>query len=182
MEITRKHGIAIRIISVITAPELLREISRRKPTNLKIMSQFIPLISSGTAGPLGVLHLPRLWQKSSLGAAGKLHGDYPSCGQGYDQMTLDGLSLDKAAFEDFIATSKPTYPELEAWVLAQSGGALDQAAVAKLNSAITGYNHSDDVRTTILAASGIPDEGKILDAINLNNLDDWQCFHQQVIA
>lgn len=97
-------------------------------------------------------------------------------------MTLDGLSLDKAAFESFIATSKPTYPELEVWVLAQSGGALDQAAVAKLNSAITGYNHSDDVRTGILAASGIPDQGKILDAINLNNLDDWYSFHQQEIA
>ncbi len=146
------------------------------------MSNFIPLISSGTAGPLGVLHLPRLWQKASLGAAGKLHPDYPSCGQGYDQMVLDGLGLDKGAFESFIAGSKPTYPECEAWVLAQSGGSLDAAAVAKLNAAITGYHHADGVRTAILSASGIPDEGKILDAINLNNLDDWQTFHKEVIA
>ena len=156
--------------------------SNPSPSTTKNMSQLIPLISSGTTGPLGVLHLPRLWQKASLGAAGKLHADYPSCGQGYDQMVLDGLGLDKAAFKTFIATSKPTYPELEAWVLAQSGGALDSAAVAKLNAAITGYNHSDDVRTGILAASGIPDQGKILDAINLNNLDDWYSFHQQEIA
>ncbi len=145
------------------------------------MSNIIPLISSGTAGPLGVLHLPRLWQKASLGAAGNLHSDYPSCGQGYDQMVLSGLGLDKAAFESFIAT-KPTYPALEAWVLEQSSGALDADAVAKLNAAITGYHHSDDVRTTILAACGIPDEGKILDAINLNNLDDWNTFHKEVIA
>ena len=144
------------------------------------MSKFIPLISSGTAGPLGVLHLPRLWQKASLGAAGKLHDDYPSCGQGYDQMVLDGLGLDKAAFESFIAT-QPTYPQLEAWVLAQSGGSLDSAAVAKLNAAITGYNHADEVRKTILDANGITDEGKILDAINLNNLDDWLSFHSEVI-
>ena len=27
------------------------------------MSKIVPLISSGTAGPNGVLHLPRLWQK-----------------------------------------------------------------------------------------------------------------------
>ena len=67
-------------------------------------------------------------------------------------------------------------------MLAQSGGALDAAAVAKLNAAITGYNHTDDVRTSILSACGIPDEGKILDAINLNNLDDWQSFHKEVIA
>jgi hypothetical protein len=146
------------------------------------MSNVIPLISSGTTGPLGVLHLPRLWLKASLGAAGKLHPDYPSCGQGYDQMVLSGLGLDKAAFESFIASSKPTYPEFEAWVLEQSGGSLDAAAVAKLNAAIIGYNHADDVRTSILGASGIPDEGKILDAVMLNNLDDWQSFHQQELA
>jgi len=146
------------------------------------MSNIIPLISSGTAGPLGVLHLPRLWLKASLGASGKLHSDYPSCGAGYDQMVLDGLGLDKAAFETFIADSKPTYPQLETWVLAQSGGALDAAAVAKLNAAIVGYNHTDEVRSSILTASEIPDQGKILDAIQLNNLDDWQSFHQSVIV
>ena len=46
-------------------------------------SNIVPLISSGTAGPLGVLHLPRLWLKASLGAAGKLHSDYPAIGAGY---------------------------------------------------------------------------------------------------
>ncbi len=145
------------------------------------MSTIIPMISSGTAGPLGVLHLPRLWLKASLGAAGKLHPDYPSCGNGYDGMVLGGLGLDKAAFESFIAT-KPTYPQFEAWVLEQSGGALDPEAVAKLNAAITGYIHADDVRTAVLAADGIPDDGKIRDAVNLNNLDDWHAFHQQEIA
>jgi len=155
------------------------------PTDLKlpnIMSHIIPLISSGTSGPLGVLHLPRLWLKASLGAAGKLHAEYPPCGHGYDQMVLDGLGIDKAAFESFIAESKPTYPQLEAWILEQSGGALDAAAVAKLNAAILGYHHTDAVRASILAACGIPDDGKILDAVNLNNLDDWQGLHQQVIA
>ena len=146
------------------------------------MSNIIPMISSGTTGPLGVLHLPRLWLKASLGAAGKLHPDYPSCGQGYDGMVLAALGLDKAAFESFIADSKPTYSEFEAWVLAQSGGSLDAAAVAKLNADITGYNHADEVRTAILEANGIADEGKIRDAIMLNNLDDWHTFHQEVIA
>ena len=163
---------------------MFRDFSETVPIHLKTtktMSNIIPMISSGTAGPLGVLHLPRLWLKASLGAAGKLHPDYPSCGNGYDSMVLDGLGLDKAAFESFIAT-KPTYPQFEAWVLAQSGGSLDAAAVAKLNAAITGYIHADDVRTAILGADGIPDEGKIRDAINLNNLDDWHAFHKEVIA
>jgi Domain of unknown function (DUF5069) len=145
------------------------------------MTKIIPMISSGTAGPLGILHLPRLWLKASLGAAGKLHPDYPSCGHGYDQMVLDGLGLEKAAFEAFIAT-KPTYPQFESWVLAQSGGSLDAAAVAKLNAAITGYIHADEVRTAVLSANGIPDEGKIRDAVMLNNLDDWHAFHQEMIV
>lgn len=146
------------------------------------MPSIIPMISSGTAGPLGVLHLPRLWLKASLGAAGKLHPDYPACGNGFDAMVLAGLGLDKAAFETFIAESKPTYPQCEAWVLDQSGGALDATAVATLNAAITGYNHADDVRSSILGANNVPDEGKICDAIHLNNLDDWHSFHQQELA
>lgn len=146
------------------------------------MSNLIPLISSGTTGPLGVLHLPRLWQKASLAAVGKDHPDYPACAPGYDTMVLSALGIEVETFKKFIAENKPTYPQLEAWVLEQSGGALDAAAVAKLNAAITGYNHTDDVRSSILGACGIPDGGKILDAINLNNLDDWQSFHKEVIA
>ena len=140
------------------------------------MSNTIPLISSGIAGPIGVLHLPRLWQKVSLSVVGKLNSDYPAIGAGYDQMVLDGLGLDKGAFEEFM-NSKPTYPQLEAWVLEQKGGSLDQEAVSKLNASIEGYNHDDDTRKEILSASNIEDNGTILD-----NLDDWQCFHAQEIA
>lgn len=146
------------------------------------MYKFIPLISSGCAGPLGVLHLPRLWQKTSLAAVGKDHPDYPACAPGYDTMVLSALGIEVAAFKSYIAEQKPTYAQCEAWILAQSGGALDPTTVAELNAAIVGYNHTDDVRTNILRACGIPDEGKILDAIHLNNLDDWQTFHQEVIA
>lgn len=141
------------------------------------MSQIIPLISSGTAGPLGVLHLPRLWLKASLGAAGKLHADYPAIGAGYDQMVLDGLGIDKAAFEAFIASAKPSYVECEAWILEQSGGSLDREAVDKLNAAITGYIHADDTRAEILNTAGRADDGSVKDAVNLNNLDDWASFH-----
>ncbi len=143
------------------------------------MSQIIPLISSGTAGPLGVLHLPRLWLKASLGATGKLHPDYPAIGAGYDQMVLDGLGIDKAAFEAFIASEKPSYVECENWILAQSGGSLDTAAVEKLNAAITGYIHADETRVEIPGTAGRADDGTIKDAVNLNNLDDWASFHAQ---
>ncbi len=145
------------------------------------MNSTIPLISSGTTGPLGVLHLPRLWLKVSLENAGKLNSEYPGIGGGYDQMVLDGLGLNKDAFITFMQT-KPTYTQLEAWVLEQSGGALDADAVTKLNDSITGYIHADDTRKEILAACGLEDNGTILGAVNLNNLDDWQSFHAQEIA
>ncbi len=144
---------------------------RKKKTTM------IPTISSGVTGPLGVLHLPRFWSKVLMDAKGVLHEDYPACGAGYDQMVLDGLGLDKDATLAYIRDNSPTYPQFEAWVLEQSGGSLDANAVAELNAAIEGYHHDDDTRKGILGASGIEDDGSILDAVNLNNLDDWSEFH-----
>ena len=72
----------------------------------------IPPISSGTAGPLGVQHLPRLWQKASLDAAGKLHSDYPAAGAGFDQMTLDALGIERQAFLDYVSAETVSYTHL----------------------------------------------------------------------
>ena len=72
---------------------------------------YVPLISSGVAGPLGVVHLPRLWQKVSLEATGKLAPGYPAVGKGFDAMTLAALGLDEPAVRDYIKQDKPTYPD-----------------------------------------------------------------------
>ncbi len=141
------------------------------------MATFIPLISSGTAGPLGVLHLPRLWLKASLEANGKLDSRYPGAGQGYDQMTISALGLEREAVLAFIKESKPTYPQFEAWVKAQPGVKLDEASVAAHNASVLGYNHDDETRKGVLDASGIADDGTILDAVRLNDLDSWQELH-----
>jgi hypothetical protein len=143
---------------------------------------YVPLISSGVAGPLGVLHLPRLWLKASLEARGKLATGYPGCGKGYDQMVIDGLGLNRDAVLAFLGNKRPTYPQFEAWIRQQPGVKLDQASIEKLNSAILGYIHADDVRKNILSANGLPDEASACrDAINLNNLDDWKEFHDAVL-
>jgi hypothetical protein len=140
------------------------------------MAQIVPLISSGIAGPLGVLHLPRLWQKASLANAGKLHADYPGIGCGYDQMTLDALGIKIDDFKAFIAT-KPTYVQTEAWVKAYPGVNLTKAAIHKHNVAIQGYIHDDETRKSVLASVGLPDDGSCnTGAVDLNNLDDWQIF------
>ena len=146
------------------------------------MSKIVPLISSGVAGPIGVLHLPRFWQKVSLEAAGKIADGYPGCGAGYDQMVLDGLGLGKDATLDYISSSKPTYPQFEAWVKGQDGVKLDKGSVTSLNSAIAGYIHADETRKSILEANEIEDGPDAPhDAVNLNNLDDWLEFYNAEI-
>ena len=41
-----------------------------------------------------MLHLPRLWQKVSLEAAGKLTDGYSGIDAGYDSMVIAGFGLD----------------------------------------------------------------------------------------
>ena len=138
--------------------------------------KIVPTISSATAGPLGVTHLPRFWQKVVLSEKGLLPANYDSCGNGYDQMVLDGLGLDRTETLAFLKTV-PTYFAFEKWILSKKGGKLDAQAVAKLNAAIAGYIHTDETRKEVLSAAGVEDKGNFKDAVNLNNFDDWTEFH-----
>ena len=142
---------------------------------------YVPMISSGTAGPLGVLHLPRMWQKVSLESQGKLAAGYPGIGKGFDAMTCAALGLEEQAVKDFIKKSKPTYPEFESWVK-KNAKTLDRSAIEKHNAAVLGYNHDDATRKGILGNCEIADDASVCkDAVNLNNLDDWYEFHQAVL-
>jgi hypothetical protein len=142
---------------------------------------YVPLISSGVAGPLGVVHLPRLWQKVSLEAKGKLASGYPAVGKGFDAMTLAALGLEEQAVRDYIKQNKPTYPQFEAWVK-KNAKSLTRDVIDKHNAAVRGYNHDDETRTSILSASAIADDASApKDGVSLNNLDDWYEFHQAVL-
>ena len=137
----------------------------------------IPNVSSDIAGPLGAIHLPRLWSKLRLSAAGELPEGYDECGAGFDQMVLDGLGIDRDAAVDYVKDNKASYTDFENWVKAQRGGSIPQSEINASNAAIRGYNHDDETRGSILDAAGISDDGSILDAVNLNNLDDWTELH-----
>jgi hypothetical protein len=142
---------------------------------------YVPLISSGVAGPLGVLHLPRLWQKVSLEEKGKLASGYPGVGKGFDAMTLAALGLEEQSVRNYIKQSKPTYPEFEEWVK-KNAKSLNRDAIEKHNAAVRGYNHDDETRRGILGTCSIADDASApKDAVNLNNLDDWYGFHQTVL-
>lgn len=144
------------------------------------MSKYVPLISSSLSGPLGIMHLPRLWQKVSLKATGQLHDDYPDIGAGYDGMVLGALGIDADAFRSFVSENRPSYIECEKWV--EQNGDTSLAKIAKLNRQITQYHHDDGTRKEILEAAGLDDSAAIADAPNLNNLDDWTAFHKEVIS
>src|ERR1700746_3925417 len=114
---------------------------------------YVPLIRSGVAGPLGVRHLPRLWQKVSLEEKGKLAAGYPGVGKGFDAMTLAALGLEEKAVRDYIRQNKPTYPQFEAWVK-KNAQSLNRETIEKHNAAVRGYNHDDETRKGILCACG----------------------------
>lgn len=141
----------------------------------------IPLISSGTAGPLGALHLPRLWTKLTLGSAGMLADGYDFCGQGFDQMTITALGLDRDKTIAYIKEKRPTYVEFEEWVVAQNGGNLSKEKIAAHNAAITGYNHSDELAAKMRAASGVK-SAATKDAVTLNMLEDLDELRAQAGA
>lgn len=137
------------------------------------------MIPCNVAGPLGVLHLPRLWLKVSLEARGKLAAGYPGLGKGYDQMVVDALGLKAEAVKKYIADSHPTYQQFEAWVKAQPGVKLDRNTVHRLNTAILNYHHAEDLSRDIRASTGYKEDGTVTSsACELNALDDWQAFHE----
>jgi hypothetical protein len=140
-------------------------------TKTPTKSKVIPLISSGTAGPLGALHLPRLWSKLTLGSAGALADGYDFCGQGFDQMTIDGLGLDREATIAYVRDNKPTYMEFERYVVEVNGGNLSRERIEQHNAAIRAFNHPDEVAATMRNASGVKDNS-IKDAVTLNSLED----------
>ncbi len=144
-------------------------------------TKLIPVISSGTAGPLGAVHLPRLWLKLTLAAHDMLADGYDEAGAGFDQMTLDGLGLDKAKTVAYVRENHPTYVQFEEFVVKENGGTVSPDAIAKHNAAVLGYDHDGffadpaEMRKEL----GIKNDS-IKNAVLLNNLDDLNSIHKQV--
>lgn len=139
----------------------------------------IPLISSESAGPLGAIHLPRLWSKLTLSNAGVLSEEYDECGHGFDQMTITDLNLDRDKVMDYVKKNRPTYLQFERWVVEQNGGSISPDTIRMHNDAIRGYNHSDQLAADMRKASGLTDE-TVKDAVTLNKLEDLDELYRSV--
>jgi hypothetical protein len=141
----------------------------------------VPTISSKVSGPLGAVHLPRLWCKLLLASKGMLPSDYDECGEGFDAMTISALGLKRDEVIDFVRKEHPTYMAFEKWVIQKNGGRVDPTKIEAHNRAILGYNHKDETAASMRKSSGV-DDANIKDAATLNTLDDFDQLHAQVVG
>ncbi len=139
--------------------------------------KIIPIISSGTTGPLGATHLPRLWAKLTLGNHAALPEGHDYCGKGFDQLTISGLGLDRDKVIEYVKASKPTYIQFEAWV--RANGKTDPETIRKHNATVLGYKHSDETVNEIQKNIGLKDPN-VRDAVTLNILEDLDDLHKMV--
>jgi hypothetical protein len=143
------------------------------------MERIIPLIGPTVTGPLGVKHLPRMWEKGVLSAAGMLWEGYFDNYKGFNAQVCDGLGLDPGPWFAFLATM-PTYPQAEAYVKA-TASSLDAASIAKLNEGITSYLRPEEAAATARAKTGITD-ASLRNSALLLDYDDWHTVHGELIA
>jgi hypothetical protein len=137
----------------------------------------VPLTGSMAPGLLGLVHLPRMWQKALLFTRGRLPEGYVFGDKGFDQRIMDGVGIDPQAFVPYLKTS-PTYLETEAWVRAH---ATKLDAVAATSEMIVNRAMSDVNAAKLRAAAGITDESFNNGAL-LGNIDDWVSLHAYVVA
>jgi hypothetical protein len=138
----------------------------------------VPLISSSCKGPLGIIHLPRLWWKRILDESGKLQDGYRcSALGGFDGSCANALGLDRDAFDRWLRQHRPTYLAVEAYVREHAPPeTLTLKALRTFNERILGY----DIRSELAEARR---DRFALDptwtrAIPLNDLDDWAGAHR----
>ena len=140
----------------------------------------VPAISSSVAGPLGVLHLPRLWLKHLLFSLGQLPESYRHGSGGFDEKLTDALGIDRERFATYVETEKPEYLLAEAWIR-EHAGALTPATIASFGASIRTTAMPDAMAAERRAQLGISDPAFTL-GVALNDLDDWAALHRQLQA
>lgn len=143
----------------------------QKPTEV------VPLISGVTKGPLGVVHLPRLWLKLLLHSLGRLPEGYRHGVGGSDEVVMSGLGIDAEAFIAFIARERPSYLETEAWIREHATN-LTPEAIERVNIGVLEAEMPDPRGSEWRARFGVD----YTYGWQLNQLDDWAAIHAQLIG
>jgi len=140
--------------------------------------QKLPPIAPVTAkGPLGVVHLPRMWAKALQHATGYLQDDY-IVGCGLDRGVMGALGIDADKAIAFIESERPTYLEFENWIVGEAGGSLSEEKIRAANEAILGRRFDPEHAREFREEIGLSDESGIDSAALLDTFDDWVQFHK----
>ncbi|MGF1451231.1 MAG: DUF5069 domain-containing protein [Opitutales bacterium] len=138
----------------------------------------VPTISPLALGPLGLYHLPRLWQKCLLAVHGRLPEGYKAVGPGFDYYLLDGIHVDREAVMPYFHAHKPSYVEFEAWIREQPGVKLDPETIEAVNRSILHYDQMSPERQAQLGQLLGLDNPETLAPPLLVALDSWEEFRQ----
>jgi len=142
------------------------------------MKNLGPLISTRTIGPLGLVHLPRLWLKMRLAAKGMLAEGYRFGEGGFDGVLLDALGIQGDDAVAYVTKSQPSYFEFEDWVREQANpDSLEAEAIDALNERILTFPKPEPVRSETLDLLGLPQSDKEWLGTDLNDLEDWYGIH-----
>jgi hypothetical protein len=139
----------------------------------------VPLISSSVKGPLGVVHLPRLWLKLLLKDHETLAEGWGYGHRGFDLRLSEMLGIDREAMIGFVASAKPDYLTFEKWVAANATN-LSPETIAAFNASVLGQAMPDPRKAEWQARFAI--DPAYDGAVALNDLDDWACFHDRFTA
>ncbi len=143
------------------------------------MEKIVPLTGLRVRGPLGVAHLPRLWLKCVLGAAGALPEGYTTTHVGTNASVVDGIGLDPEATYAYL-TGGPAYAAFEDWVRAHATK-LDIESIALVNTRVEAHQKPAANAAEVRARTGVTD-ASIGGAALLNELDDWATLHAALAA
>jgi hypothetical protein len=143
------------------------------------MTKRIPLVSSSTAGPLGVVHLPRLWAKVMLYALDALPENYWCLTRGFDANLLEAFGVSAPDCIAYVGSTLPNYQTFETWVCHRAVSL--NAAITTTNEVILNRDKPEERAAEDRAALGLSD-ASVRRGFLLNDLDDWQSLHTSVVA
>ncbi len=139
----------------------------------------VPAISTSVYGPLGLMHLPRLWLKMLLHLYGRLPADYRFGSGGFDGLLLERIGVDHDALNAFLSVERPGYLATEAW-MREHASALEPETIAAFNAHVDNVIVPEERAAPRRAKLGLDDSVKR--GVALNDTDDWQQIHEQLIA
>ena len=146
----------------------------------KTLPPFAPAVSSLLAGPLGLLHLPRLWAKAMIKTIGALPEGYHSGSGPIDEQLAETIGMDLAASVAFTESTLPSYIAYETWVR-ENATNLTATAMDPWNQRIPVREKPEHIAAPERELLGIDDPAQRGSRL-LNDLIDWHYVHEEIAA